>query len=161
MRRLVAVAILVFAVALGRPARGVAGFRRTHEEAGHARRVASLAGRSPGSVTSYDSVALAALATVDLGQASRFVADQLGELAADDDTMRRLAATLRVFLDEQGSRARAARRLGLHENTIGYRIRQAEEILGRSVEENALELHVALVLAGVVPAKGRPRNRSG
>ena len=143
-------------IALGKPASGVAGFRRTHGEAAHARRVAMLAGRSPGSVTTYGRVSLAALATVDLDQASAFVADELGPLLSDDDTVRRLAATLRVFLDEHGSRTRAARRLGLHENTISYRIRQAEELLGRSVEEDTIELHVALVLAGVVPRVQKP-----
>jgi DNA-binding PucR family transcriptional regulator len=101
-------------------------------------------------VTRYGRVALAALATADPGQAASFVRHQLGELGADDDTSRRLAATLRVYLDEHCSRSRAAKRLGLHENTISYRVRQAEEILGRGVEEDTLELHVALALAGVV-----------
>jgi DNA-binding PucR family transcriptional regulator len=137
-------------VALGEPGSGAAGFRRTHEQAVHARRVATLAGRSPGSVTRYGRVALAALATADADQAAAFVRDELGKLAADDDTSRRLAATVRVYLDEHCSRSRAAKRLGLHENTISYRVRQAEEILGRSVEQDTLDLHVALALAGVV-----------
>jgi DNA-binding PucR family transcriptional regulator len=137
-------------VALGEPAPGVDGFRRTHEEAAHARRVATLAGRSPGSVTRYGRVALAALASADPDQARAFVTARLGGLGDDDDTSRRLAATLRVYLDEHCSRSRTAKRLGLHENTISYRVKQAEEILGRGVEEDTLELHVALALAGVV-----------
>jgi DNA-binding PucR family transcriptional regulator len=112
--------------------------------------VAILQGRPPGSVTRYGRVALAALGTADPVQARAFVARHLGRLAGEDETSQRLAATLRTYLDEHASRTRAAKRLGVHENTISYRIRQAEEILGRSVDEGTLELHVALVLAPVV-----------
>lgn len=79
-----------------------------------------------------------------------FVARELGALAADDDVSLRLAATLRTFLDENASRSRAAKRLGIHENTVSYRVRQAEEILGRSVDERALDLRVALSLVNVL-----------
>ncbi|MEX3770678.1 helix-turn-helix domain-containing protein, partial [Mycolicibacterium fortuitum] len=37
-----------------------------------------------------------------------------------------------------------------HDNTVAYRIRQAEELLGRSLERRTLELRVALALADVV-----------
>jgi DNA-binding PucR family transcriptional regulator len=137
-------------VALGEPGAGVAGFRLSHVEAGHARRVASLARRRAGSVTRYSRVALSALASVDTEQARVFVARELGALAADDDVSLRLAATLRAFLDENASRSRAAKRLSIHENTVSYRVRQAEEILGRSVDERALELRVALSLVNVL-----------
>jgi hypothetical protein len=33
------------------------------------------------------------------------------------------------------------------ENTVGYRIKQSEEIIGRSVDERRLELEIALRLA--------------
>jgi DNA-binding PucR family transcriptional regulator len=135
-------------VAIGEPAHGIAGFRSTHFQALNARRVARLSRRAPGSVTRYGVVSLQALASVDIDQACEFVRHELGTLAADDDTSRRLAATLRAYLDEHGSRGRAAKRLGIHENTISYRIRQAEEILGHSVEDHTLNLHVALALLG-------------
>ena len=63
---------------------------------------------------------------------------------------RRLTATLRTYLDEHSSRSRTAKRLGIHENTVSYRIKQAEEILGRSVDQRTLELRVALALAHLV-----------
>jgi DNA-binding PucR family transcriptional regulator len=145
-------------VAVGEPARGLAGFRWTHFEARNARRVATLGQRATGSVTRYGLVSLQALASADIDQARAFVRRELGALAADDDTSRRLAATLRVYLDEHASRSRAAKRLGIHENTISYRIRQAEEILGRSVDENTLNLRVALALAALT-REGRDRPR--
>ncbi|MFN8225210.1 MAG: helix-turn-helix domain-containing protein [Mycobacterium sp.] len=74
----------------------------------------------------------------------------MGALAAPDDTTRRLAATVRTYLDEHGSRGRTAKRLSIHENTVSYRLRQAEELLDRSVDKRTLELRVALVLADLV-----------
>ena len=41
----------------------------------------------------------------------------------------------------------AARRLGSHENTIKYRVRRCEDLLGRSVRESPLALASALMLA--------------
>ena len=73
-----------------------------------------------------------------------------GLAAADDDLTTRLTATLRTYLDEHSSRSRTAKRLGIHENTVSYRIKQAEEILGRSVDQRTLELRVALALAPLV-----------
>jgi DNA-binding PucR family transcriptional regulator len=136
-------------ISVGEPADGVAGFRSTHHQALHARRVAVLSHRAVGSVTRYGLVSLQALASADIDQAQEFVDRELGALADDDDTCRRLAATLRVYLDEHASRGRAAKRLGIHENTISYRIKQAEEILGRSVEQDTLNLRVALALASL------------
>jgi len=134
-------------VALGRSQPGIEGFRRSHQQALEARRIAMLAGRRTGSVTRYSAVALAALATADLDQARDFVTTQLGALAGDDDVVLRLSATLRVYLDENLSPTRAAKRLGIHENTVANRVRRAEELLGRPVGEQRLELHVALALA--------------
>ena len=95
-------------------------------------------------------VALSAMATGDLDQARVFVERELEELAGDDDVSLRLASTLRAYLDEQASRGRTAKRLGIHENTVSYRVRQAEEILGRGVDERTLDLRVALALVDVV-----------
>ncbi len=137
-------------IAIGEPARGIAGFRQSYNEATHARRVAELAARPPGTITRYARVALTALSTVDADQARTFVHRQLEGLAATDDTTSRLAATLRTYLDEHASRTRTAKRLSIHENTVTYRIKQVEEILERDVEVRSLELRVALALAPLV-----------
>jgi DNA-binding PucR family transcriptional regulator len=137
-------------VAVGEPARGLAGFRTSHVEALEAQRVAVLAGRPAGSVTRYNSISLRAIATVDMDQSRAFVRRELGRLGAGDETTRRLAATLRTYLDENCSRGRTAKRLHIHENTVAYRIRQAEEILGRSLEKRTLELRAALSLVDLV-----------
>jgi DNA-binding PucR family transcriptional regulator len=137
-------------VAIGEPAPGIAGFRASYFEALEAQRIARLADRREGSVTRYNDIALRSLTTKDLDQARAFVERELGPLASRDDTTRRLAATVRTYLDENGSRGRTAKRLSIHENTVAYRLRQAEELLGRSVEKRTLELRVALTLADLV-----------
>jgi DNA-binding PucR family transcriptional regulator len=136
--------------AVGLPGSGVEGFARSHREAMQARRIAELTVRRPGSVFSYEDVALTALASADLEHARDFVVRMLGRLAADDDATVRVAATLRVYLEE-GSRARrTAERLGVHPNTIVYRIKAAEEMLGHPIESRVAELLVALRLAPIV-----------
>lgn len=137
-------------VAIGEPARDIAGFRASHFEALEAQRIARLAGRPVGSVTRYNNVSLRAIATVDVEQSRVFVQRELGRLGSTDETTRRLAATLRAYLDENCSRGRTAKRLHVHENTVAYRIRQAEELLGRSLEKRTLELRAALALAELV-----------
>jgi hypothetical protein len=136
-------------IALGTPGAGVEGFCRSHREAMLARRVARL-GRGRGASTPFADVSLDALATHDVDEARRFVARELGPLAADDDAARRMSATLRVFLEEGSSYVRAGRRLAVHANTIAYRVHRAEELLGHPVAERQLELRVALRLARLV-----------
>jgi DNA-binding PucR family transcriptional regulator len=142
-------------VAIGEPHRGLEGFRRSYEEALEVRRIAMLTGRAPGRPRRYRDVALTALLTQDLDQAQAFAQDVLGELADDSDSARRLAATLRVFLDEHGSHARTARRLGVHENTVAYRLKKVAEKLGRGLDEARLETWTALVLHDVLRRAGR------
>lgn len=137
-------------LAIGRPGRGLEGFRRTHQEALSAKRVASLAQRATTTCVSFSAVALDALMTQDVDEARRFVAHELGPLLEDTDANRRVAATLEVFLQEESSFVRAARRLGVHENTVAYRVRRAETLLGRRVCERQLELRSALRLARFV-----------
>jgi hypothetical protein len=137
-------------VAVGQPGDGIDGFRRSHGEAMLARRVSMLAGRRPGCCVRFGDVALNALLTADPDEARRFVEGELGPLADDEDSSLRLSATLRVFLEEGASFKRASRRLGVHENTVAYRVRRAAELLGHGVEERQLELRVALQLADLL-----------
>jgi hypothetical protein len=138
-------------LAFGDPGGGLNGFRRTHLQASHARRVASLMGPHGEPVTHYRDVAVAALASADAEHAASFVTRVLGPLAAADEDTYRVATTLAVYLQENRSRTRAARRLVVHPNTVSYRVNQAEAILGRSIDTDTLELSVALALLPALP----------
>jgi DNA-binding PucR family transcriptional regulator len=126
---------------------GLAGMRRSYEEARSARRVAEVMRARPGSITRYSTAALTAVLTADPGEAVRFAEAQLGALAEPDDAMTRLRATARIYLDENLSPARTARRLGIHQNTVVYRVKRTEEILGRELSSAPVEFGVALRLA--------------
>jgi hypothetical protein len=134
-------------VAAGTPAPGVEGFVSSHREALLTRRVAQLRGDGEGVTSTYPDLALEGLLTEDPEAARRFAARELGPLAADDDATARFASTVAIFLEEGSSFVRAGRRLGLHANTVAYRVRRAETLLGRPVTERQLELRVALRLA--------------
>jgi hypothetical protein len=133
-------------VAVGEPRHDLNGFRRTHLEAGHARRVASLVAPHGESATRYRDVAVAALCTADSDHALAFATRILGPLAAGDEATFRLATTLEAYLHENRSRTRAAARLAVHPNTVSYRVHRAEELLGRNVSADTLDLRVALTL---------------
>ncbi|RFZ14988.1 Purine catabolism regulatory protein [Mycobacterium marinum] len=133
-------------VAIGEPGWGISGFRRTHVEASHAQRFVSLLGDRAEVVTCYRNVAVAALAGTDRGHAVAFVRRVLGPLAANDEGTYRIATTLAVYLEENRSPAKAAQRLGVHPNTVSYRVHQAEELLGRTIDIGTLDLSVALAL---------------
>ncbi|WP_415977264.1 PucR family transcriptional regulator [Rhodococcus sp. 077-4] len=144
-------------VAVGQAAQGIAGFRMTHVQAEHGRRVAALRAGEDARVTRYPDVALIALCIADPKHAAQFVEQTLGRLAEDDDTTRRLAASLQVYMRENRSRVHAAAALSIHPNTVSYRVRQAEALLGRSIDENSMELSVALTL---LPVSGPTRRAS-
>jgi hypothetical protein len=136
--------------AVGTPADGVDGFVRTHEEATEARRVAGLLGRRAGTTVRHRSVALLGLLCADPLAATRFVESELRELAAPDDSMARLRATLRVYFEENASPARTSRRLSVNKNTVVYRVAKAQEILGHGLIERRGELDAALRLCDVL-----------
>jgi hypothetical protein len=137
-------------VAFGKPGKGVAGFRSSHAEALQAARVGSLArGRRP-AVTSYEDVELVSLLAGDLGRARAFVAGQLGPLADTSEPAERLRSTVLAYLACGGSAKRVAKELFVHQNTVAYRIKRAEEALGRKVGERPVELTCALTLAAAL-----------
>jgi hypothetical protein len=142
--------------AFGEPAVGVAGFRRTHQQALSAQAVALSAGPAP-PVTSFAEVAPLALMSGSLELLRAWVAETLGPLADDDDHNARLRDTLRVFLQENGSYKTTAERLTLHKNTVQYRVRKAEESLHHPIVQDRLRTELALLAAQWLgPAVLRP-----
>lgn len=136
--------------AIGTCREGPAGMADSHDEALVARRVAELRAVRPGAVVGYRAADLTALLTADPVEAVRFTEAELGELLADSDAAARLRATLRVYLEENLSPARTARRLGIHQNTVVYRVKRTEELLGHAIEQRRLRLEVALRLSEMI-----------
>lgn len=131
-------------IALGGPATGLAGFRATLREAVRARSVSESAAGDRGRLIDFDDVAIPALLTGDAAALRHWVGRILGDLANDDPATDRLRRTVRVFLGANGSFTEAAARLHLHKNTVHYRVRKAEDVRGRAIGADRLEVEVAL-----------------
>ncbi|MFD6511885.1 PucR family transcriptional regulator [Rhodococcus sp. NPDC060176] len=131
-------------VAVGASGYGMEGFARSHREALAAQRVAVRStGSSP--VTVYEDVQVPCLLTEDLGELRALVARELKGLAGTDSVTTRIRDTVRVYYENNCTAAATAAALGLHKNTVRYRLDQAEKLLGRSVDDRRLPTELALI----------------
>ena len=130
----------------GRPGHGLDGFRLSHHQALEAVRVARLAGRSLPTVTHFSDIELAALCSHEPAAMRQFVTSVLGELANPSPHGQMHRGTLRSFYAENCNYRSTAARIGLHHNTIRYRLAKAGEALGRGILDRRLETEIALHL---------------
>lgn len=90
------------------------------------------------------------LAAADRSEADRFVRDTLGPLLERTDAAARdLFSTLQAFIENSRSVRRAADALGVHENTIRYRLSRITEVSGLDVVmsgDDQLAVQVALLI---------------
>ncbi|WP_328864407.1 PucR family transcriptional regulator [Streptomyces sp. NBC_00304] len=146
-----------FRFAFGSVRQGVPGFRQSHEDAQHAARVVRLNPRGTGSAVDYPDIALPALLCADLPALRRFVGDELGALAADNPHAEQLRRTLRLYLRNERSLMAAAAQLHVARNTVTYRVKRAQELLGHDPASRLPEAMAALEAARVLgPAVLRP-----
>jgi hypothetical protein len=132
-------------IAVGEPAFGLGGFITSHRQAAAAHEVGLAAGEDVGAVFPYREVSSLALLCADLPRARAWVAETLGNLAADGPREAQLRRTLGVYASSNRSATATARAMNCHKNTIQYRIRSAERMLGRPVDDSGLDLDLALL----------------
>ena len=130
LRPLEPTAITGVHIAFGEPAAGIDGFRRTHDQSRHARRVAQLGHATP-ACTVYRDIAVSALLSADLTHARDFMTHTLGSVLEGHDADR-LLETASVYQEEGLSLQRAAERLHVHRNTVAYRVRKVLESSGET-----------------------------
>jgi hypothetical protein len=130
--------------ALGPLDAGIEGFRRSHLSALEVRRVAAASTRPSSWLADHDEFEVVALLTANPEHARWFVNRRLGALATDDDRSAELRETLRLYLAFERSRTAAAQVLHVAPNTVGYRVRQAEAILGIDLANDPLPIGLAL-----------------
>ncbi|MGN6724011.1 MAG: PucR family transcriptional regulator [Marmoricola sp.] len=129
-------------VVAGTPRSGPVGFAISHRDAQRALDVATRGGAwAP--VMRYDEVELVALLGCD-ENVDRFVQRVLGGLAAPDDTTARVRETVSAFLRNGSNVEAAASDLFVHRNTVRYRLRNAEAILGHPIAHSADNLLLAI-----------------
>ena len=131
--------------AFGDAARGPAGFRLTHQQAIAAQAVALAGGSAAPRAVLFSQVAPVAMMLSSPELLRSWVSGVLADLATDDEHHARLRDTLLVFLQAGGSYKATAERLTMHKNTVQYRIRRAEESLGRPVGDRRHDVELALL----------------
>lgn len=130
-------------LAVGESAPGIEGFRRSHREALAAQRIAEI-GRRRDVVTSYADVELVSMLSADPHAMRGLVARELAGLLGADAASERLRDTLHAVMSCHGNHEAAARRLGIHKNTVRYRMQRVEDILGGDILARRLKLELAL-----------------
>jgi DNA-binding PucR family transcriptional regulator len=135
-------------VGIGMTAAGVDGFRRSHRQAQLARSVAVAGTQQRPTILSAaePGLSMAALLADDIIEAREWVLDALGDLVGDNENDARLRETLRVFLRCGSSYKLAAEELTLHFNTVRYRVGRAVARRGRPIDNDRLDVEVALLL---------------
>ncbi|NWJ72702.1 helix-turn-helix domain-containing protein [Pseudonocardia sp. ICBG1122] len=132
-------------LAIGSVRSGADGFRRSHREAvlvdsgptGHTT-------ASP--VTTYRDAGLVAILGQDVEHARWFVQEWLGPLARRDAQLAELRETLAVYYESNLSLVATAIPLHVHRNTVVYRLRRLESLLGRPAAEQVGPTRCALLL---------------
>lgn len=132
-------------IAFGEPVSGVDGFRETHRQALRAQALALAGGTDSVIGFGEPGVAAACLLSADLPATKAWVQRVLGPLAHADEQHGRLRDTLRVFLAEGCSYTAAAERLMMHKNSVKYRVARAEEERGRPINDDRLDVELALL----------------
>jgi DNA-binding PucR family transcriptional regulator len=130
--------------AFGDPANGPGGFCLTYLQALAAETVALAAGSPTPALVTFAEVAPVAMMLGSADLLRGWVRSTLAGLATDDEHHARLRETLLAFLQSGGSYKATAERLVLHKNSVQYRIRKAQESLGRPLAENRPDVELAL-----------------
>lgn len=146
-------------LAFGPVGAGLEGFKAA--TAG-ARRARSVGLQMPSPVClRYDDVSLLALLIADGEHARSFVARELAGLLGTDAMSASIRETLRWFLVTGRSRQAAAKESHVATTTVAYRVKRAEELLGRPAFTRPHETMAALDLVEAFPHLLKPRDQAG
>lgn len=131
-------------LAIGEPGRGLVGWRMSHRQAKAALTVAQ---RSTRSFARYAEVALIAAALQDELLSTSLRELYLAPLERQRDGGAALRRTLRAYFAAGRNVSSAAAALGVIRHTVTYRLRAAEELFGRLLDDCIPDIEVALRLA--------------
>lgn len=136
------------AAGLGYPYSSAQGLRKSFEEA----REALVIGRAQfgaSSVTHFSNLGLHRFlyGWFDTPRSRALAQDLLRPLLEEDPRGRgQLLETLRVYLEQHGRASAAAAQLGVHRNTLRYRLGRIEDLLGVDLEAANVQLILQLIL---------------
>jgi purine catabolism regulator len=135
---------------ISRPVEGIGEFHQAYEEARQSLEIGrALAGAKRSSVTHYDDLGLLRFAQVSETSVGirNYCIDMLGPLLEHDrNSTARLVDTLRVFLECNQNHAEAARVLGIHYNSLRYRLKRTRQLIGDIFKEPQKRLAIEVAL---------------
>jgi DNA-binding PucR family transcriptional regulator len=134
---------------------GAAGFRRSLLAARAGRH--EVGGRAGRRWHDFEGVSAMPFLATDDEQSRWFVVEVLGELGYDDPRFVTLRETLRLYLARGRSRQQVAAEMFINRNTVAYRVQQALKLLGRSIDEDAFDVRLALEIARATAARATAR----
>lgn len=140
-------------LAFGEPGKGLAGWRRSHQQAQAAFSIASC---KPENIVRYADVALLASMAQDDLLATSLREIYLAPLAEERDGGFKLRQTLLAYFDAGCNGASAAAALGVRRQTVNQRLQKVEKRIGRPVASCTRELSAALHLDELNRAPERP-----
>jgi PucR-like helix-turn-helix protein len=107
----------------------------------------AVSGGAPGGLVVAEDHLATLLLAADRGLAADLAASRLAPLTALADGPRaRLTETLRAWLDRPGQVQAVAAELGVHPQTVRYRVRQLRELFGTRLEDPEARFELALAL---------------
>ncbi|CAM4436944.1 carbohydrate diacid transcriptional activator CdaR [Mycobacterium basiliense] len=127
-------------IAIGTPARGIEGFRRSHLDALITQQMLARL-RSSQRVAFFAEVEMVALLTQNLDNSDNFIKTTLGDFVSASPE---LHTTLLTFIKNQCNASRAAKALFIHRNTLLHRLEAAQRLLPGPLDETSLYVAVAL-----------------
>jgi DNA-binding PucR family transcriptional regulator len=128
-------------IAVGTPASGIEGFRRSHNAAVETTRFMARHGKRTQQLVTFSEIQLAFLVTRNAARADEYVREVLGDLA---DAPAELRETVTAYLAALGNASAAASRLFTHRNTVLRRLARADQLLPRPLHQDPLRIGVAL-----------------
>ncbi len=132
-------------VAVGMPGEGVGGFLASFREAEAVQSLVSIVEwRNLGKSLAYGDIGMIAEMAARPERLRRFVVGQLGPLAGFGTYEADLRATVLAYLEANRSTTESAARLHVAKNTVSYRMRRVEEMLGRDISHSQVALQNAL-----------------
>lgn len=113
-----------------------------------AREQAATAARGRGLCRYGDEPSRGLSSLLDAATVTAWATGYLGDLPASGEG-RELMDTIAAWLDQHGQVDAAAQRLGVHRHTVRHRLRRAEAVLGRDLDDPAVRADLWFALAAV------------
>ena len=133
-------------IAVGLGGRGPDGFRSAFRQATRTASTIAMMHQVPTRAMTHNQLSLLGLLLENPDEALNFAERELGGLAARSPQAEALRETVLAYMECRHSPRAAAEKLYVAKNTVIYRVKKAEELLERGLDERPAETWAALMI---------------